>query len=370
VRIEVATCDGDGVGSGFLLSPRLVATVEHVVDGAKSIELKQSGKVVAAATVIGQDADRDVALLRTDRPIAGYQFKLARRPPRLGEPVVAIGFPLGLPLSLSRGLISGSDRVIEVDGVKRRKLIQTDAATNHGNSGGPLLATGTGEVLGLVDAGTTEANGLAFAVAAAVARPLLDAWKVAPQPIPVSGCESPDDAQSAAPPEAPAPTPPPPTAPAPGPPPAPKGSLTSFTGRYFTVSYPSGWTVETAEAQKPGYLDTTIRNPADPNVYLRVDVNPTVPTSDPLESAAPVVRTLAGEPGYQLLAYERTTFAGYDALHWEYLVPEHGVLLHKIDTFFIDRYGEGFAILTQSQASHWQAWVPTFNKLRGSLAVP
>jgi serine protease Do len=100
----------------------VATTVEHVVDGAQSIQLKRSGKVVATATVVGSDVARDVALLRTDRPNAGYEFKGARRSPRPGEPVVALGFPPGLPLSLSPGLVSGSDRVIEIDGIKRRKL--------------------------------------------------------------------------------------------------------------------------------------------------------------------------------------------------------------------------------------------------------
>jgi serine protease Do len=201
MKIEVSTCDEEGVGSGFLLSPRLVATVEHVVEGAQSIKLRRSGNVVAAGTVIGSDVVRDVALLRTDRPIVGHMFKLVSRPPRLGESVIAIGFPLGLPLSVSRGLISGSDRVIEIGGIQRRKLIQTDAATNFGNSGGPLIVTSTGDVLGLVDIGTTEANGLAFAVSAQVAGPLFDAWKVAPQPVAVSGCgSSPTETQVAAPP--------------------------------------------------------------------------------------------------------------------------------------------------------------------------
>jgi hypothetical protein len=200
---------------------------------------------------------------------------------------------------------------------------------------------------------------VAFAVAAQVAAPLLEAWQVAPQPVSVSGCESPGETQIEAPPSSPAPAPPPST-----------GALTSFNGRYFTVSYPSDWTIETAETQKAGYLDTTIRNPADSNVYLRVDVTPGVRASDPIEAAAPVVRLLSKQPGYQLLAYERTTFAAYDALHWEYLVPEHGVLLHKIDVFFIDQYGNGFGVLTQSPASEWEAWAESFDSLRASLVVP
>ena len=93
-----------------------------------------------------------------------------------------MGFPLGLPLSVSRGSVSGSGRNIPIDGETRRNLVQTDAAVNPGNSGGPLFSS-TGEVVGLVDLGTSQAQGLAFAVSSRVAAPLLDAWRSSPQPV-------------------------------------------------------------------------------------------------------------------------------------------------------------------------------------------
>src|SRR5579885_635393 len=74
IRIQTTTCDSQEVGTGFLLSPRLVATVEHVVDGATRVVLKQDGAVVATGTVIGADQARDVALVRTSKPIRGYVF--------------------------------------------------------------------------------------------------------------------------------------------------------------------------------------------------------------------------------------------------------------------------------------------------------
>jgi len=97
----------------------------------------------------------------------------------LGDDVAAIGFPLALPLTVTRGSVSGMDRTIPIDGLRRRTLIQTDAAVNPGNSGGPLI-TDNGAVVGLVDLGTTQANGLAFAVSSQVARPLVQAWQAAP----------------------------------------------------------------------------------------------------------------------------------------------------------------------------------------------
>ena len=182
IRIEVDSCTGSAIGTGFLVKPHLIATVEHVVDGALTIKLSRNGTALGSATVIGADPARDLALLRTSKPISGYDFGFAGKAPRLGEEVGAIGFPLDLPLTVTRGSVSGLDRSVPIDGLKRRHMVQTDAAVNHGNSGGPLLSTETGQVVGLVDLGSTNANSIAFAVSAEVAKPLLQAWAVAPQP--------------------------------------------------------------------------------------------------------------------------------------------------------------------------------------------
>ena len=191
-------------GTGFLIGPQLVATVDHVVDGATSITLKRNGAYLTSATVIGSDPVRDLALLRTAQPINGYRFRLASRAPRIGEQVAALGFPLGLPLTFTRGSISGLGRTQPIDGTMRQSLVQTDTALNPGNSGGPLM-TENGEVVGLVDANDTEASGVSFAVSALVARPLLAAWKTSPQPQALAYCGS---APVAAPPLTTAPAPP------------------------------------------------------------------------------------------------------------------------------------------------------------------
>jgi S1-C subfamily serine protease len=183
VRIETIACHGSAeTGTGILVGPRLVVTVEHVIDSAVSILLKQNGRIVGYGTVVGSDPARDVALVRSDRPISGYRFRFAHRTPALGESVAAIGFPLGLPLTVTRGTVSGNDRTISINGVDRRQLVQTDAPVNPGNSGGPLM-TDSGQVVGLVDLGTNRANGLAFAVSAEVAAPLIQGWTFAPQPV-------------------------------------------------------------------------------------------------------------------------------------------------------------------------------------------
>lgn len=202
IRIEGTSCSGGDIGTGFLISPRLVATVDHVTDEATKIVLKQDGVPVATGTVIGDDRERDVALIEASKSLTGHIFKLATRSPELGENVAAIGFPLGLPLTVTKGSVSGLDRTIPIDGITRTRLVQTDAAVNPGNSGGPLISQETGEVIGLVDLGTTQANGLAFAVSADVAAPLLAAWRAAPQAAPRPACSPPPEEPKATTPEA------------------------------------------------------------------------------------------------------------------------------------------------------------------------
>jgi serine protease Do len=188
VRLETSTCEGTTVGTGFLIGPRLIATVEHVVDGATAISVKQNGRLLTSGTVIGSDAEIDVALLRTDVALDGHEFKFASTSPRLGAELVVLGFPLGLPLTVTRGSVSGSNRSLTIDGVSRKHLVQTDAALNHGNSGGPLIAARDGTVLGLADLKKSSASGLGFAVSAQTAYPLLDAWSLAPAPEPLADC--------------------------------------------------------------------------------------------------------------------------------------------------------------------------------------
>jgi S1-C subfamily serine protease len=347
VRIETTSCAGGAIGTGFLLSPRLVATVEHVVDGAFSITLKQNGRVVGHGTVVGEDAARDLALIRSDRAIGGHEFALAGRAPALGEDVAALGFPLGLPLTVTRGSVSGSDRTVPIDGLRRRDLVQTDAAVNPGNSGGPLIAD-DGSVVGLVDLGTSEANGLAFAVSSLVAKPLLTAWKTAPQPVSPSSCtESP--AQVAAP--SPAPT-------------TTQTSVQSYDGANFSVDYPGGFAVTAAEVNKGTYYDTTIANG---DYLLRVDENPTGGSGGVDAAAAPVLKALRAESGYTEIGLTHTTFEGYPALRWEFEVPEGDVLLHKTDTFFIGDNGSEWAILAQAPASTWNQVSGAFGVIESSF---
>ncbi len=173
------------------MGPREVVTVEHVIDAASTIRIERGGKVLSEAAVIGADGARDLALLRTEKSIRGYRFQLSTKAPHLGDSVAVIGYPLGLPLSVTKGTVSGLSRVIPIRRVKRRGLIQTDAAVNPGNSGGPVLLLPGGQVVGLVDLSAEEVNGIAFAVSGKVAAGLVEAWKLTPQPLPAATCRRP-----------------------------------------------------------------------------------------------------------------------------------------------------------------------------------
>lgn len=150
-----------GVGSGFVISEQgEIATNAHVVSQGEGSELKRADEVYVEfaddnqvrATVVGLDPNADVALLRlntraglTLRPVElGSSDKV-----RVGEPVAAIGSPFGEEQSLSVGVVSALDRAIEsLTGFDTLGAVQTDAAINQGNSGGPLL-NARGEVIGI-----------------------------------------------------------------------------------------------------------------------------------------------------------------------------------------------------------------------------
>ncbi len=358
IRIEAATCDGTATGTGFLLGPRLVATVEHVVDGATRVRLKRGKDVVGRGTVIGVDRDRDVALVRTSEPIEGHVFEFADASPRLGDSVAALGFPLGLPLSVSTGSVSGGGRTVAIDGVRRRGLIQTDASLNPGNSGGPLVDRTTGDVVGLVDIGT-NAHGISFAVNAKVASALLEAWQAAPQPVPAADCASDEgnggqhvDGQQPPPDSTPADT----------------GGADVYDGTDFSVAYPAGWRIDSAEAPKSFGTDTTILDPSDEARLLRVDISPSAAGSA-ADQAAPVIASLRRDSSYTELDLSPVSLNGYDALHWEFTIDEDGREIHKEDVFFIDEYGRGVAILTQAPSSDYSTLRGVFAAIRESFVA-
>jgi putative serine protease PepD len=154
VAIRVRTASGEDSGTGIVLNDSgLILTNNHVVTGASSITVSpgKSADRTTAATLVGADPDSDLALVKIDPSGLGLKpLKLANSGTvEVGDPVYAIGNPYGLDETLTRGIVSALGREIQApDGAKITGAIQTDAALNPGNSGGPLIDA-QGEVIGV-----------------------------------------------------------------------------------------------------------------------------------------------------------------------------------------------------------------------------
>ena len=160
-----------GLGSGVVIAADgLVVTNAHVVGEARSVRSVAPDGTAAEARVLGRDPDTDIALLRADTNFAAVaelgDSKLLSR----GQIAIAIGNPLGFDWTVTTGVVSALGRSMRsATGRLIDDVIQTDAALNPGNSGGPLVATG-GKVIGINTAVIRGAQGIAFAVAANTAR--------------------------------------------------------------------------------------------------------------------------------------------------------------------------------------------------------
>jgi putative serine protease PepD len=148
--IAAASAQGQGTGSGFVVSSDgLIVTNQHVVDGATQIavQIGTDGETLPAQ-LVGIDASQDLALLDVDAEDLPA-LELADTGVEVGDPTYAIGNPYGLDHTLTTGVVSAVDRDLQApDGGTIAGGIQTDAALNPGNSGGPLLDAG-GEVIGV-----------------------------------------------------------------------------------------------------------------------------------------------------------------------------------------------------------------------------
>lgn len=162
---------GQGTGSGSVLDKQgHILTNYHVVEDAKQIQVTLSGGKPYDAELVGADPEHDIAVLKVDAPpeelfpiVLGTSDQL-----KVGQRVYALGNPFGLEGSLTTGIISSLNRTLpsRVKGRDMQSIIQTDAALNPGNSGGPLLDTG-GRMIGMNVAIATSSGsnaGVGFAI--------------------------------------------------------------------------------------------------------------------------------------------------------------------------------------------------------------
>ena len=171
---------GEAQGSGFVYDRSgHVITNDHVVDGASSVRVEFPNGGTYSATVVGTDPTTDLAVLKVDAPTdvlsplsLGDSSALS-----VGDPVVAIGSPFGLDNTVTLGIVSALHRSMDApNGFTINDSIQTDAAINHGNSGGPLLNL-RGQVVGVnaqIESDSGDNAGIGFAIPSNTVKSIAD----------------------------------------------------------------------------------------------------------------------------------------------------------------------------------------------------
>ena len=178
VSIDVATSDGSAKGSGAIISAKgYIVTNNHVISGAKQIQVTLANGTIYSAQIVGTDATTDLAVIKLDNPPSNLKAAEFADSDNLavGESVMAIGNPLGYDDTATVGIVSALNRPVTVSDDNNNDIVtnavQIDAAVNPGNSGGPTF-NAAGQVIGInssiasttTSSGTAGSIGIGFAI--------------------------------------------------------------------------------------------------------------------------------------------------------------------------------------------------------------